>query len=210
MADRCWALVPVKRRADCKSRLAGRLGAEARLSLVRFMLEHVLGSLAAAPSIGRIAVVSPERDNVPPEIAVLGDAGRGLNEALNDAQREILSHGASELVVLPADLPMVTAADIESLVRTGRQSGFALAADVGGTGTNALFLPPAAGFRFQFGPGSCQRHVAEAIRLGLRPGLVRARGLEFDVDTIGDLIQLERVYGDAESLYPPFPMEAHG
>lgn len=210
MADRCWALVPVKRRTDCKSRLAGRLGAEARLSLVRFMLEHVLESLAAAPSIGRIAVVSPERDSVPPEIAVLGDAGRGLNQALNDAQRELLAQGASELVVLPGDLPLVTAEDIEALVRQGRQTGFALATDVAGTGTNALYLRPAAGFRFRFGPGSCRRHVAEAIRLGLRPGFVRARGLEFDVDATDDLIRLEQVRGGTAGLRPLLPLEAHG
>jgi 2-phospho-L-lactate guanylyltransferase len=200
----------VKQRADCKSRLAGRLGPEARLSLVRCMLERVLQSLGGAPSIGRIAVVSPERDTVPPEITVLGDAGHGLNEALGAAQREVLEQGASELVVLPADLPLLTSADVEALVLGGRQSGFALAPDVAGTGTNALYLPPAAGFRFQFGPGSCQRHVAEAIRLGLRPGVVRARGLEFDVDAIDDLTRLERERGHAAGRHPQFPMKAHG
>lgn len=209
MAERCWAVVPVKARVECKSRLAGRLGDEARLALVRRMLEQVLGALGTAPSIDRIAVVSPERDTVPPEIPLLGDAGRGLNEALQDAARTLAGEGAGELVVLPADLPLVTAGDIEALVREGRRSGFAIASDAPGSGTNALYLGPATGFRFRFGPGSRRRHVAEALRLGLRPAIVRARGLEFDVDSIDDLARLEALAG-GRCGSGPLPLEAHG
>lgn len=209
MAERCWALVPVKARAECKSRLAGRLGDEARLALVRCMLEQVLGALGTAPSIGRVVVVSPERDTVPPEIPLFGDAGHGLNEALQEGERALAERGASELVILPADLPLVSAADIEAVVRSGRRSGFAIATDVSGTGTNALYLRPATGFRFRFGPGSRQRHVAEALRLGLRPALVRTRGLQFDVDSIDDLARLEALAG-GRCGSRPLPLEAHG
>ena len=209
MAERCWALVPVKARAECKSRLAGRLGDEARLALVRCMLEQVLGALGTAPSIGRVVVVSPERDTVPPEIPLFGDAGHGLNEALQEGERALAERGASELVILPADLPLVSAADIEAVVRSGRRSGFAIATDVAGTGTNALYLRPATGFRFRFGPGSRQRHVAEALRLGLRPALVRTRGLQFDVDSLDDLARLETL-AKGRCGSGPLPLEAHG
>lgn len=209
MADRCWALVPVKARAKCKSRLAGLLGDDARLALVRCMLEQVLGALGTAPSIDHVAVVSPERDTVPPEIPVLGDADEGLNEALQDGERALAGRGASELVILPADLPLVSVADIEALVRSGRRSGFAIATDVAGTGTNALYLRPATGFRFCFGPGSRRRHVAEALRLGLRPAVVRTRGLQFDVDSIDDLARLDALSG-GRCGSRPLPLEAHG
>ena len=57
----CWALVPIKSRADCKSRLSGWLSPAERRQIVREMADRVLGTLRAAPSVERIAVVTPAR-----------------------------------------------------------------------------------------------------------------------------------------------------
>ena len=207
LTDTCCALVAVKRRAECKGRLAGRLAAETRLSLVRLMLERVLTALRAARTIDRIAIVSPERDTVPPDIPVLGDSGHGLNAALDAARRILVDQGAGELVVLPADLPMISAADIDALVEIGRRTGFALATDVAGKSTNALYLAAPAAFHFQFGPGSRRRHIKEAMRLGLKPELVQAPGLEFDLDVAEDLIRLQAC---ADPTYASLLLSADG
>jgi 2-phospho-L-lactate/phosphoenolpyruvate guanylyltransferase len=203
----CWALVPIKARADCKCRLAERVSAEARLGLVRLMLKRVLAELLASRTIGRIAVVSPERDTLAADITVLEDAGGGLNAALDAARGVLVRQGARELVVLPADLPFVTAADIDALVESGRRGGFALAGDLAGTGTNALYIAPPAPFHFQFGPGSRLRHLGEAARLGRHPQLVRAAGLEFDLDVADDVARLA-ARGDAS--YRSLPLHADG
>jgi 2-phospho-L-lactate guanylyltransferase len=190
MTGGCWALVPVKTRGLCKSRLAGRLGADSRLTLVRSMLERALAALRDAASIDHIAVVSPERDTIPADILVLDDPGGGLNPALEAGRTALLAYGARELVVLPADLPFVTPAEIDALVERGRRGGFALATDAAGTGTNALYVRPPVPFRFQFGPESRFLHMEEAARVGLRAELLRLRGLEFDVDGPADLGEL--------------------
>ena len=190
MSGDCWALVPVKPRGLCKSRLAGPLAADSRLSLVRSMLERALAALQSSAVIDRIAVVSPERDTVPSDILVLADPGGGLNAALEAGRLALLAQGVRDLVVLPADLPLVTAEDIDELVRRGRRGGFALATDAAGTGTNALYVTPPTPFHFQFGPGSRFLHMQEAARLGLGAELLRTRGLEFDVDGPSDLHQL--------------------
>ena len=207
MTDTCWGLVPVKRRADCKDRLAGRLTAEARLALVRLMLERVLAALEGARTVDQFAVVSPERDTVASGISVLSDPGRGLNSALDAARRVLIDRGARELVVLPADLPLVTAADIDAFVERGRRSGFAIATDAVGAGTNALYLGAPVAFRFRFGPGSRRRHFEEAMRLGLKPELVEAPNLEFDLDLAEDLLKL-RVCADP--AYASLPLFANG
>lgn len=186
----CWALVPVKTRGLCKSRLAGRLGAGDRLSLVRSMLERALAALRDAALVDRIAVVSPERDTIPADILVLDDPGGGLNPALEAGREALLGRGATELVVLPADLPFVTPAEIDALIESGRRGGFALATDAAGTGTNALYVRPPVPFRFQFGPGSRYLHMNEAARVGLGAQLLHLRGLEFDVDGPADLGEL--------------------
>jgi len=182
----CCALVAIKARAECKTRLAAELAADARIALVRSMLAHVLHALRAAQTVRQIIVLSPERDQVPADVPVLADRGVGLNEALVEARGALLELGARALLVLPADLPLVAPAEIDRLVRAGRQ-GFALAPDARGTGTNALFLRGAQPFRFQFGPDSRRGHLAEAARAGLRPRVLRAPGLALDVDLPADL-----------------------
>jgi 2-phospho-L-lactate guanylyltransferase len=185
------ALVAIKARAQCKSRLAEVLAPADRLQLVRSMLEAVLAAARGAQSVQQILVVSPERDCVPAAIPVLADSGGGLNAALSAAQETLREFGCHELVVLPADLPQVTGAEIDELVRAGRAGGFAIAPDGAGVGTNALYLNTPQPFRFRFGPDSARLHVAQALSLGLNPQQVRLTGLEFDVDCPADVRRLE-------------------
>jgi 2-phospho-L-lactate/phosphoenolpyruvate guanylyltransferase len=186
------ALVAIKERLHCKTRLAGALAPAARLEFVRSMLAAVLSAAADAQSVRQIIVVSPERDAVPAHIPVLADSGESLNGALVQAHRVLREFGCREVVILPADLPEITGADIDGLVRAGRSGGFAIASDTLGVGTNGLFLASAHPFRFQFGLGSQRLHLQEAARAGLNPQVVRLPGLEFDVDSPADLNRLDQ------------------
>jgi 2-phospho-L-lactate guanylyltransferase len=190
----CCALIAVKRRVLCKTRLGERLEGERRVQLVRAMLARVLAAASASSQVAQVIVLSPERDLVPADVPVLADAGEGLNEALTQARSVLLRLGCSELLVLPADLPGVRPGEIDALVRMGRRGGVALAPDAGGTGTNALYLGTDQPFDFRFGAGSRALHLQEARRRGLLPGVLESAGLAFDVDLPEDLGQLE---GDA-------------
>lgn len=186
------ALIAIKERSRCKTRLSEALAPLARSELVRSMLAAVLSAADAAQTVRQIIVVSPERDSVSADIPVLADTGECLNSALTQAHRVLRDFGTREVVFLPADLPTITAADIDALVRAGRSGGCALAPDTAGTGTNALCLVSTQLFRFRFGPDSRRLHLQEAELKGLRPQLVRLPGLEFDVDTPADLHRLDR------------------
>jgi 2-phospho-L-lactate guanylyltransferase len=170
--------------------LSGALGSTARIELVRSMLASVLSAAAGATAVRQIIVVSPERDTVPAEIPVLADTGECLNGALTQAHRMLRELGCREVVVLPADLPNIAAADIDGLVGAGRVGGFAIAPDAPGSGTNALCLVSALPFEFLFGPDSGRLHLQAARRMGLRPQVVRLPGLAFDVDSPADLLLL--------------------
>lgn len=188
------ALVAVKSRALCKSRLAGALAPAARLTLVRCMLAHVLEAAREAPSITRVLLVSPERDVVPDDTAVLHDAGESLNHALTQAHARLAALGFTAALVLPADLPRVTGAELEQLVHAGRETGFAIAPDQAQRGTNALYLPLGTAFRFSFGHDSLRLHLIEAERLGMRARVVQLPGLAFDVDAPQDLARLQATH----------------
>jgi len=186
------ALIAIKERSRCKTRLAQALAPLARIQLVRSMLAAVLSAAGSAQTVRQIIVVSPERDSVPAQIPVLADTGECLNGALTQAHRVLREFGCREVVILPADLPNITAAEIDGLVRAGRSGGFAIAPDTAGVGTNALCLASPHPFRFQFGLGSRRLHFKEAEREGLSPQVVRLPGLEFDVDAPADLDRLDQ------------------
>lgn len=185
------ALIAIKARAQCKTRLAEVLAPATRLQLVRAMLAAVICAARGAQTLRQILVVSPERDCVPAEIPVLADTGGGLNGSLSAAQLALHEFGCHEVVVLPADLPHVTSADIDELVRAGRGGGFAIAPDAAGVGTNALYLNSRQPFRFRFGPDSRRLHLEQAHSMGLNPKVVQRAGLEFDVDSPDDVQRLK-------------------
>ncbi len=185
------ALIPVKERRRCKTRLEAAMADATRVELVRSMLAAVLAAASNAQTVHQVIVVSPERDEIPAGIPVLADTGESLNGALAQALRMGRGLGCQEVGVLPADLPLITAVEIDALVRAGRAGGFAIAPDTSGTGTNALCLVSSLPFQFQFGPDSRRLHLQEARRMGLTPQVVHLPGLEFDVDSPADLQRLE-------------------
>ena len=185
------ALIAIKERARCKTRLADVLRPPERIDLVRSMLTAVLAAAGNAQTVHQVFVISRERDTVPAEIPVLADTGESLNTALVQAHTMVREFGCHEIVVLPADLPLITSAEIDELVRAARAGGFAMATDAAGVGTNALCLMSTQPFRFQFGPDSRHLHLQEAQRLGSSPQVVHLAGLEFDVDSSADLDLLD-------------------
>jgi 2-phospho-L-lactate guanylyltransferase len=149
------------------------------------MLGHVLDVVRTVPAIDTVLVVSPERDSLPPDVSVLRDSGADLNAAFDAGREAALAAGAAGLIVLPADLPLLSGADLEQLLVVGRRAGVAIAPDRDGSGTNGLYLSLDRGARmcFAFGPGSRERHEAEARSCGYRAQTVATPGLQADIDT---------------------------
>ena len=183
----CIAIIAINERARCKSRLGALLGPGRRVALARAMLERVLDAACAAPVVDAVLVVSPERDRVPDDIPVVQDAGCDLNLAFDAGRRAARDRGATELLLLPADLPLLRPVDLCRLVQAGRHGRVAIAPDRHGRGTNGLYMPADAPFGLQFGTESRARHEAESRRLGLPTQRVRSSGLQADLDTAEDM-----------------------
>ena len=191
-SPRCAVVIAVKSRGRGKSHLAGCLADAQRIALIRAMLKQVLEASCAARSVEATWVVSPERDTVPSAIPVLRDEGMGMNEAFALARERLREAGMQTIVALPADLPQISAADLDELVLAAGR-GVAIAPDLGGSGTNALVSPLELPLRFCFGPDSRRLHTEEARRLGVEPVIVLRPGISFDVDLPEDLVQLRRL-----------------
>lgn len=189
--DETWAVIPVKILAQGKSRLAGVLDGSQRARLTQRMLARLLHELAALPQITKTVVVT--RDAQAAQIAaahgvetLAEPAGVGLNGALMAGRARVRRAGGAWMLILPSDLPLATAVDVAAVLATADGRGVVICGDERQTGTNALLLPTAVSFRFQYGPDSLRRHVAEARRLQLPLTIVDNTRLRFDLDTPQD------------------------
>jgi 2-phospho-L-lactate/phosphoenolpyruvate guanylyltransferase len=194
------AIVPVKSLSLAKGRLAGILTAAERQALVLAMLGDVLAALGAARGVDQVGVVSQDREVLAlaadARVQGLHDRAQDLNGALALAAAHYASSGATAVLVVPADVPLITQGEIERFVgmHAGAR-GVALAPSRDG-GTNALLVWPPLALPFQFGRGSLARHQEMARERGLAPRLFHAPGLELDVDRPNDLLQISEMDGE--------------
>lgn len=150
----CWALVPVKARSAGKRRLAQALPEAVRARLIQVMLEQVLATLRACPEIHSVAVMTPDRDRLPPDIAVLPDAGAEMNASLTRALATLQARGARRVAIVFPDLPQLLPGDVAALVQAAPEGAVGLAPDHSGQGTNAVCVSLPTPFDFHFGPGA--------------------------------------------------------
>lgn len=208
--SRTWALVPIRGLETAKTRLGADLEPGERRRLVAALLRRTLVATRDA-GLGGTVVVTMDGDaaELAREHGAIGLVERapGLNEAISAARSVALARDASAVLVLPADLPAISAAAIDELIEAARGASGSPAApgeavvglvglvpDRHGTGTNALLLGPPGIIDPAFGPGSLARHEAAAARAGAR-FLRLDSPLSLDVDTSADLLEAEAALG---------------
>jgi len=195
-----WAVVPVKSASEAKHRLASVLTSDERNRLMLAMLNDVVGHLGQAHGIAGVSLVSPEPAVCRPGVRWIRDPGGGLNAAVTHAVRVLQGEGVTATLIIPADIPLATPAEIDLVLAAGREAQVVLVPNRNETGTNALLLSPPALMPPAFGRHSFARHLARAEGLGIKPLALRLPGLGFDVDSPEDLDLLrQRVSGRHET-----------
>lgn len=192
------AILPVKRFAAAKQRLATGVGKTRRAAIVAAMLEDVLEAIGDARLVERTLVVTSEPLAVELAAAaraeVVADPGEGgHSEAALAGVARAEELGAESVVMLPGDCPLLDPVELDRLL-TGLPERFvAIVPDRHGTGTNALALAPPRAIEPTFGEGSCVRHVAAARAAGVPYTVEELPSLGLDLDTPADVIALTRV-----------------
>lgn len=188
-----WAIVPVKPLRRGKSRLAGMLTEDQRTRLNRYLLENTLTTLKKIPDIEDTLVVSrdPAALALTRELGgrtVLEDGAPQFNTAIKRATIVARSQGAHAVLVLPADIPLITPAEIRQMLKKGRrQPCVVIAPDRRNDGTNCLFVNPAGLIEYGYGVDSFARHVQRAREAGAHLEVVHSRILGLDLDLPEDL-----------------------
>ncbi len=196
---RLAAAIPMKPLSLAKARLRPGLDDAARQKLAADMLRHVLTTIASCRLVTARGIVSAD----PAALALARDydfdaideaTPEGYNQAVSRAIAWAQTRRCDALLILPADLPFLTTADICHLARLAHlhDRAVVIAPDAAESGTNALLLRPPDVIQPAFGSNSFHRHkklaqTAKSVTLFFYSSTI-AR----DIDWPEDLQQFQR------------------
>jgi 2-phospho-L-lactate guanylyltransferase len=197
-------LVPVKNLSAAKQRLAAVLDQPSRTALAQAMLHDVLTTLHSWKGRPQVAVVSSDPYAVKLaaeyEFEVIPDAENpGETGAIEMATHLCVERGVDSTLVIPADIPLIQAWELDEIVKRAPAAGSVLVPAGDGRGTNAAFRRPANLFPLRFGNDSFKPHHAAAQATGKPCVVLNLPGIAVDVDNPPDLQQLMSFPGETRS-----------
>ena len=197
-------LVPVKNLASAKQRLAEVLTAEQRRSLAEAMLRDVLEALAQLDQPESVSIVTG--DAVATALArdygfdlIANNEDFGETAAIALATDVTASGGSDGVLVIPADVPLITAAEVKAILDAAPESGTVLVPAADGRGTNAILRRPPSLFPARFGNDSFLPHLENARRSGRQVVILELPGVALDVDRPDDLAALLAAGGSTQT-----------
>ncbi len=192
-------ITPVKSLKETKRRLAPILSEEQRRRLTFHMLADLAQTLTKAKTVKQRLLISSDRE-ILSRAGGLGfkplaeDADRGVNAAVALGIRHSLDSGAEAVLVLPADIPLVTVEDLEVMVRLGsRKPSLVLTPSQRFNGTNALLLHPPNLIETCYDADSFRGHLTAAEALGLKAKVYLSARVMLDLDLPEDVYQFLRL-----------------
>ena len=191
-----FAVIPVKLLRDSKSRLSGILDSEQRQFLTLLMLEDVVAAIQLSRLTERILVVTPD------EQVIRFAHGLGvesfesnysdLNSDLECAIAWCIEKEAESVLVILADIPTLSEADLRNIVVPLLQYPNAVLSPSKDGGTNVLLLHPCGLIRPCFGVSSFKRHLGELKSVSAEVSVYKSDGTSLDIDTPEDIRELLR------------------
>ena len=190
------ALIPMKSFRNAKQRLSPLLGAKAREALAETMFRDVVRQTVQARGLMETVVVTGD-DEVAQIAASLGarvmreEAENGETSAVDFARRALKQSGREAVLVMPGDMPLLRAEDIEQVlaqVPEAVRPPFALLVPSHDRmGTNALLLAPPDIINLRFGFDSFSYHMSQVAARGLPLRFFENRRIALDIDDPKDL-----------------------
>jgi 2-phospho-L-lactate guanylyltransferase len=197
-------LVPVKSLAHAKQRLASLLDQPTRTKLAQAMLFDVLETLRAWINRPEVGIVTSDPFAIELarqfEFQIIPDhANRSETDAIEMATEFCQSRGVDSTLVVPSDIPLISAFELEQILQAAPVEGSVLVPAADGRGTNAAWRRPAGLFPLCFGNDSFKPHLS-AARATQKPCVVLSLpGIALDVDNPADLRQLAEAPGESRA-----------
>lgn len=190
------ALLPVKGFRNAKQRLTPILNGAARELLAETMFREVLSEVRAARGLANTFVVTGDdqvaRIAMGAGAEVIRERSEGGETAAVDfARQQLTRDGCEAVLILPGDMPLLRAADVEQVVaQVPADAALPYALLVPShdrKGTNALLLAPPDVIALRFGYDSFTYHLSQVSAQGLPMRFFENDAIALDIDEPKDL-----------------------
>jgi len=182
------AIIPIKPLRRGKSRLSSVLSEDKREGLNQYLLSSTLQCLKKIRIIDHILVISydPSALTLARKFGartVLENRNTNINRALRKATIAAKAINSSKILIVPADLPLITKDDILAVIKnSGNPPEIVIAPDRKMSGTNALLVNPIGAIKYDFGDWSFRKHIEQAERKKINIKICKRKNLSFDLD----------------------------
>lgn len=185
--DNIYAIIPVSKFKNAKTRLSPFLSEEERENLLKVMLQDVTDTLKK--HVDKIFIISRDEDvlNYAKKLnldTILEDENSNLNKALKQAMKYCKGK-AKKIIIVPSDVPLIGKTNVQMLIDASKSLDFIIVPSKGG-GTNMIIMKPMA-IHTRFEGFSYKEHVQAAERKKLNPQVHDSFFMALDVNTAEDL-----------------------
>lgn len=187
-----WAIVPIKPLRRGKSRLSSILSEEERAQLNHQLFLNTINVLREVKSISDILVVSRDSDVLTEaremDVRTVTENGTPeLNNALRRASLFSKTFSTEGVLIVPADLPLLTPQDVESFLKQRTEPPMiVISPDLRRKGTNMLLIDPADLITFSYGQDSFEKHRDLAKSKGAKVITYENERIALDLDVPED------------------------
>ena len=196
-------LLPVKNLVKAKQRLASALDQSTRTELAQLMLSDVVAAIAAfAGDEVALATSDPFATELAGRFGfevIRDESNISETDAIEMATRTCEARGVQSTLVMPADIPLIEAAELRAIYQASPDAGSVLVPSTDKRGTNAVLRRPASLFPLRFVNDSFTPHLSAAIATNKSCVVLSLPGVGLDIDTPEDLHELARAAGDKPS-----------
>ena len=185
--DDIYAVIPVSKFKNAKTRLSPFLSEEERERLLKVMLQDVTDTLKKY--VDKIFIISRDKDVLSYARSlnldtILENENSNLNKALTQAMKYFKGK-ARKVLIVPSDIPLIGKTNVQMLIDASKSLDFIIVPSKGG-GTNMIIMKPMA-IRTKFEGFSYKEHVNVAERKKLNPQVHDSFFMALDVNTAEDL-----------------------
>jgi 2-phospho-L-lactate guanylyltransferase len=198
MMMKTFAIVPVKRFENAKTRLSPILDRDDRIRLSLLMLEDTLKILSVVHRLSQVIIVSADK-SVKQVAAKYGakflleEKETGVNSAVALANSYCMKKKAADAtMVIPHDLPLLDSTDISKACELAENESkcIVICPSLRYDGTNMLLRKPPSIISTFYDTDSYNMHVKAAIQLGIPIKHLFSRALMRDIDTPEDAFDI--------------------
>lgn len=203
-----FAILPVKRFENAKTRLSSILDIDDRIHLSSLMLEDTVKILSSVRSLNQVVIVSADKraEEMATKYGVTflrEEKEKGVNSAVALADLYSTREAAEASVVIPQDLPLLDPIEVSKACQQAENESrcIVICPSLRYDGTNMLLRKPPTVIATFYDNDSYNMHVKAALKLGIPVKGLFSKSIMYDIDTPEDAQQLikEEVFS-AKSL----------